>query len=155
MLQEESLLTTVRNLILPLVAAAILAGCGGGGSSMATPVVMHTPPPSGTLATATLNGAPGFVDAAQRTVYVFDADLAHPSHSVCNGECAANWPHVGAPAGVTLVAPFSSIMRDDGSVQLTYAGRPLYTFVVDTAPGQTNGDGVDAFGGLWHIARPH
>ena len=72
-----------------------------------------------------------------------------------DGDCAANWPPVAPPTGKALVAPFSTITRDDGSKQLAFAGRPLYTFIVDQGPGQTSGDGINAFGGLWHIARPH
>ena len=37
-------------------------------------------------------------------------------------------------------------------MQLTFHGHPLYTFVGDTAPGQNKGNGVNAFGGLWHEA---
>jgi predicted lipoprotein with Yx(FWY)xxD motif len=135
-----------------LVAAMLISGCGGGSSAMA-PVRPPMPNNSGPLSTATLNGAPGYVNSGGFTVYVFDADLAAPGQSTCNGACAQNWPHVATPSG-SLPAPWGSIVRQDGSSQLTYNGRPLYTFAFDTAPGQTNGDGVNAFGGLWHIARP-
>jgi predicted lipoprotein with Yx(FWY)xxD motif len=145
----------------PFIAAMLIAGCSGGGSSSAFPGGMPMPqsspsssPGNGSpLSTATLNGAPGFVNASGFTVYAFDLDLSSPGQSACNGACAQNWPPVTAPSG-TLPAPFGSITRQDGSSQLTYAGRPLYTFSFDTAKGQTNGDGVTAFGGLWHIARP-
>jgi predicted lipoprotein with Yx(FWY)xxD motif len=43
-------------------------------------------------------------------------------------------------------------MRDDGTVQATLDGMPLYTFVRDTAPGDANGEGSTAFGALWVIA---
>ncbi|MDQ6767842.1 MAG: ATP-binding protein [Candidatus Eremiobacteraeota bacterium] len=150
--QEFSLLESARNFVLPLVAAAMLAGCGGGSG---TSSVTHMPAiqPGQVLSTATLRGAPGFVNAAGLTVYVFDADLASPGHSVCNGACAANWPPLAAPAS-SLPAPWSTITRSDGSLQLAYSGRPLYMFAFDTRAGDTNGDGVNAFGGLWHIARP-
>jgi predicted lipoprotein with Yx(FWY)xxD motif len=39
-------------------------------------------------------------------------------------------------------------------MQLAYKTRALYTFSGDVRPGDTNGDGVNAFGGLWHVARP-
>ena len=167
-MNHTSTLAITKNIVLTLVVASLLGGCGGGSGSAAggslyhmppqpvgTPQPVPTPAPSAILATLTLKGAPGFINAAGRTVYVFDADLASPGHSVCNGDCAQNWPHVAQPAGTTLVAPFSTITRDDGSTQLAYAGRPLYTFIADSAEGQTNGDGLNAFGGIWHIARPH
>jgi len=162
-MQQVSILDIARNLVLPLVAAALLAGCGGGGGSASglysaphpqnNPVPTSTPAPGMLLATSTLNGGPGFVNAAKHTVYVFDADLASPGHSVCDGECAAEWPHVAVPTGV-LPPNWSSIVRDDGNTQLAYKGRPLYTFIADAQPGQANGDGLNAFGGIWHIARP-
>jgi predicted lipoprotein with Yx(FWY)xxD motif len=96
---------------------------------------------------------PGFVNAAQMTVYVFDADLAAPGTSTCNGGCAAIWPPI-APPSTALSSGFSTIMRSDGTKQLAFQGRPLYLYSGDSAPGQTNGDGINAFGGLWHIARP-
>jgi predicted lipoprotein with Yx(FWY)xxD motif len=141
------------NLIGSLVAAIVLAGCGGGGYS---PGVISMPGGGGgggsqTLQTAMLSGSLGFVNSAGRTVYVFDADLGHTG-SVCTGTCAANWPPVGTPGALTT--GFSSFTRIDNTTQLAYNGRPLYTFVLDTQAGQTSGDGVNAFGGLWHIARP-
>jgi predicted lipoprotein with Yx(FWY)xxD motif len=167
-MNQISVLDASRNIILTLIVASLLGGCGGGSGSAAggslygmppqpvgTAQPIPTPAPGSALATLTLKGAPGFVNAVGLTVYVFDADLASPGHSLCNGACASNWPHVAPPVGMTLVAPFSTITRDGGSKQLTYNGRPLYTFSADSAEGQTNGDGVNAFGGLWHIARPH
>jgi predicted lipoprotein with Yx(FWY)xxD motif len=51
-------------------------------------------------------------------------------------------------AGVT--GTFGTITRSDDSVQATFDGHPLYTFVGDTAPGQAKGNGLNAAGGLWH-----
>ena len=114
---------------------------------------MSTPAPGMLLATAQLKGAAGFINSAGLTVYVFDADLASPGHSVCNGTCAKVWFPVAVPAGV-LPMNWTAIRRDDGSMQLAFKGRPLYTFSGDSQPGQANGDGLNQFGGIWHIARP-
>ena len=150
--QQLSILAAARNVLLPLFAAAVLAGCGGGSSAVAPhmPVMMN---PGQVLSTATLKGSPGFVNAAGFTVYVFDADLASPGHSTCNGACAQNWPPVAPPASM-LPSQWSTITRADGSAQLAHAGRPLYLFAFDAHAGDTNGDGLNAFGGIWHIARP-
>jgi predicted lipoprotein with Yx(FWY)xxD motif len=156
-MSEDIVLKSVRNCILILVAASMLAACGAGGSSIGPSVTpTNAPQNGGVLSTRMLKGGQGFVNAAGFTVYVFDFDLTDPGHSLCNAGngCAQNWPHVAPPAGVPLTGQFSEITRDDGSAQLTYAGRPLYTFVGDGAPGQANGDGLNAFGGIWHIARP-
>jgi predicted lipoprotein with Yx(FWY)xxD motif len=37
---------------------------------------------------------------------------------------------------------------------VTYAGQPLYRFVQDTKPGQTNGQDLDDFGACWYILAP-
>jgi predicted lipoprotein with Yx(FWY)xxD motif len=87
-------------------------------------------------------------------VYVFDADLTTPNFSTCTGACSSFWPPVPAPAGVALSSPWSSFVRADGTTQLSYNGRALYTLTTDANPGDTNGDGLNAFGALWHIARP-
>jgi len=155
--------TSTRSLVTALagaIAAALVAGCGGGAYGAASTMYAPNPGPSQNpghqtvpLKTATLKGAPGFVNARGFTLYVFDADLNAPGTSTCDGACAQNWPPLQTPAG-TLPAPYGSIVRTDGSQQLTYNGRPLYAFIADASPGQTNGDGVNAFGGLWHIARP-
>jgi len=111
-------------------------------------------PAAAPLATAQLAGSAGFVNAQSHTVYVFDNDLGAPGTSTCNGQCAAVWPSVAASANTVYVAPFSAIKRSDGSLQLAYAGRPLYTFIVDVAPGSIAGNGITSFGNTWHIARP-
>ena len=69
------------------------------------------------------------------------------------------WPPLasdGAPvAGEGVDATLlSTITRDDGTLQVTYNGWPLYLFEEDTAPGDTNGQGLDEFGGLWFLVSP-
>jgi predicted lipoprotein with Yx(FWY)xxD motif len=58
---------------------------------------------------------------------------------------------VGAGVDGTL---WGTITRDDGSLQVTYNGWPLYLFAGDAAPGDTNGQGIDEFGGLWFLVSP-
>ncbi|MFJ7066278.1 SCO0930 family lipoprotein [Streptomyces sp. NPDC101115] len=93
-------------------------------------------------------------DAGGFTLYRFDNDTAKPSTSACAGDCAKAWPPVPAgstqPGGVdpSLVG---SLERADGVKQLTVDGWPVYRFAKDTAPGQTNGQGV---GGTWFAIAP-
>lgn len=95
------------------------------------------------LAGGSGSSRPGF------TLYVFDNDLAAPGTSTCNGGCAATWPPLLVADGVaTGVADLGTIARSDGSMQATHDGRPLYFFSGDSAPGDTNGDGL---GGVWHV----
>ena len=86
------------------------------------------------------------VDSKGMTVYTFDKDTANSGKSACTGGCAANWPAVQAGSG-DLAAPYSSITRDDGSKQLTYKGKPLYTFAKDKKPGDKAGDKAM---NMWH-----
>ena len=87
------------------------------------------------------------VDAKGMTVYTFDKDSADSGKSACNGTCAKNWPPV--PAGAAQpAAPYSVVTRDDGSKQLAYKGKPLYTFVKDTKPGDKAGDKAME---VWHV----
>jgi predicted lipoprotein with Yx(FWY)xxD motif len=44
-----------------------------------------------------------------------------------------------------------TIRRANGSRQVTYAGHPLYRYVLDTRAGQTNGEGLQDFGGGWDV----
>lgn len=88
-------------------------------------------------------------NAKGMTLYVFDKDQA--GKSVCDGACAANWPPLQANPGSVDVGGFAVISRNDGSVQWSYQGRPLYTWIKDHKPGDTTGDG---FLNTWHIAKP-
>jgi predicted lipoprotein with Yx(FWY)xxD motif len=97
------------------------------------------------------------VNASGRTLYLFKKD--RNGKSACSGQCAVFWPPLittGKP-GVTGGARASLIgttRRADGHLQVTYNHHPLYTFVKDTKAGQTNGEGVNAFGAVWDAISP-
>jgi len=143
-------------LALPAVAAAaaVLAACGSSGTSSAGGGSTSTGSPAaataGSLKTATIGGATLLIDAKGFAVYSFAPDTM--TKSDCDGACAAAWPPVKGPvtAGAGLTGQLGTIKRSDGSTQATYNGHPLYTFVKDTGPGTDTGNGLDAFGGLWH-----
>ncbi|HEU4853326.1 MAG TPA: hypothetical protein VFT37_14355 [Telluria sp.] len=86
------------------------------------------------------------VDAKGMTVYTFDKDTANSGKSACSGPCAQNWPPVKA-ADAQPEAPYAAITREDGSKQLTYMGKPLYTFAKDKKAGDKAGENVM---GVWH-----
>ena len=90
------------------------------------------------------------VDQKGMTLYVFDKDAA--GKSACNGQCAANWPPLTAASGAAASGDWTVVMRDDGSKQWAYKGKPLYTFAKDTKPGDITGDGF--LNGAWHLAQP-
>ena len=142
-------------LVLPAAAAAaaVVAACGSSGTPAGTSASggssAHAAATVG-LKTAQVGGVTVLTNAKGFTLYTFAPDTS--TTSKCNGACATNWPPVnpGTASGVT--GAFATIKRSDGSTQLTFHGHPLYTFVLDKSPGQAKGNGVNAFGGLWHEA---
>jgi predicted lipoprotein with Yx(FWY)xxD motif len=103
------------------------------------------------LRTTTIGGVSVLTNGSGRTLYWFAPDT--PSSSACYGTCAAYWPPViGNPAagpGVAL-SKIATIRRTDGTLQVTYAGHPLYTYIGDTAPGQASGNDINLNGGFWY-----
>jgi hypothetical protein len=57
-----------------------------------------------------------------------------------------------AAPGVTGTVGTTSVRT--GGTTLTVDGRPLYTYVKDSAPGDVNGEGVTEFGGTWYAVSP-
>src|SRR6201989_2138185 len=143
-------------LLAVAAATAVLAACGSsatssaGGGSGSTSTSSPVAATAGSLKTATIGGVTVLTDAKGFAVYSFAPDtMTTPD---CNGACAAAWPPVKGPvtAGAGLAGTLGTIKRSDGSAQATFDGHPLYTFVKDTGPGTDTGNGLDAFGGLWH-----
>ena len=149
--------------VLPLSALAV-AACGGGGAATASPAPTHstaqattTKPPSAAVRVANSSLGKILVNSHGRTLYLFKADAG--TKSVCTGPCATAWPPllatgnptVGSGAHPSLVG---TTKRSDGSRQVTYNGHPLYLFIKDTKPGQTNGEGVVASGAAWFVLSP-
>jgi predicted lipoprotein with Yx(FWY)xxD motif len=92
------------------------------------------------------------VDGHGHTLYLFAKDKR--GRSSCAGQCAAFWPPLissGKPraAAGAKASLLGTTRRADGRLQVTYNHHPLYTFVKDTSKGQTNGEGVNAFGAEW------
>ena len=136
-------------LVLPAAAAglAALAACGSSGSSSAGSG-SHSPAAAGSLKVAHVGTATVLTDSKGFTLYSFALDT--PTTSACNGSCAVNWPPVQGPVPTSgLKGTFTTISRSDGSTQEAFNGHPLYTFIGDKAPGQANGNGLNAFGGVW------
>lgn len=138
-----------------LATLAVVAACSSSsGSSSKPPAAAGTsgassPASAGPVLTATTGSKGTILTVGGRTVYRFDPDTA--TSSACTGGCAGLWPPVSGTAtagsGVNA-ASLATITRPDGTKQRTYAGHPLYTYSGDTAPGQTNGDGL---AGKWHL----
>ncbi|MCG6577176.1 hypothetical protein EGM97_20990 [Pseudomonas sp. AF32] len=89
-------------------------------------------------------------DHQSMTLYTFAKDA--DGKSMCNGQCATNWPPLMAKDTDKPMGEWTVIKRDDGSMQWAYDGKPLYTFIKDKAPGDKTGDGL--MDGAWKVAKP-
>jgi predicted lipoprotein with Yx(FWY)xxD motif len=154
--RHSRILLAVLAVGLVVVAAA---ACGssspGSGGASSTPssasASASSPASSGTaLKTAKIGGTAVVTNAKGFTLYWFVPDTTTTSN--CNGSCAQIWPPVKGPAtaGPGVTGKLGTITRSDGSTQATYIGHPLYTYTADTKPGQANGNGINASGGVWH-----
>ena len=94
------------------------------------------------------------VAANGRTLYLFEADksnassLSRAGFAVWPAFTSARKPHA---AGGVSAAHIGTITGPGGSRQVTYYGHPLYYYVGDQKPGETNGQGLNQFGALWYV----
>jgi predicted lipoprotein with Yx(FWY)xxD motif len=169
--QHRSALLSLAGLA---AVAVTVAGCGS--SSPTTPTTSSSTPSSSSAggaygpapATSTSTAASGgsavdlatsklgkiLVDSKGLTLYLFVADTG--TSSTCSGACAAAWPPLttrGKPtAGSGVKASLlGTSKRSDGTLEVTYAGHPLYYYAGDTAAGQTTGQALSQFGAPWYV----
>jgi predicted lipoprotein with Yx(FWY)xxD motif len=98
------------------------------------------------------------VDAEGMTLYDFHKDKG--TMSSCYGACAEAWPPLlteGKPQAMAgaEASLIGTTKRKDGTEQVTYKGHPVYGFVGDKKPGETNGNDVEAFGAEWYALEPN
>ncbi len=91
-----------------------------------------------------------FTDAKGMTLYVADSDRA-ANISSCYDNCVHNWPAFTPGDNEQDAGDWKIIMRDDGTRQWAYKGKPVYRFILDRQAGEMKGDGI---GNVWHAARP-
>jgi len=137
----------ITALVMLLAVAAAAAG-----SVMARDGVRPTVAVKSSLYGRILFDGRGFV------LYGFTRDRL--GKSACTGACAKAWPpyivksRPRAGQGVSA-ARLGTTKRRDGSLQATYAGRPLYYYIGDKKPGQILCQNVTEFGGIWRVIRPN
>lgn len=113
------------------VAAEVPSGFSVGTAKLAANAVL----PSAVTEASVLTNAEG------RTLYVLASDMEF-GKSACNGDCAMLWPPFAAAADAKASAPWTIFVRDDGSRQWAYKGKPLYTYSKDQKPGDAKGHNV-------------
>jgi predicted lipoprotein with Yx(FWY)xxD motif len=144
-------------------AALMLAACSNAGGPTAAPTTAATQPAATSMATQGAGASQGAaaydIDVAQdatlgeyltgedgKSLYMFTPDTK--TASSCPADCAATWPPFTLDAGETVkggagvTGTLATITRPDGSMQVTYAGHPLYYYSGDQAAGDTTGQGL-------------
>jgi predicted lipoprotein with Yx(FWY)xxD motif len=161
---------------LALIAALAFAGCGGsddgtssssgsggayssGGESTKSASSEASGGGTAAVVSATTVGDLGkvIVDSKGFTLYDFHKDKG--GKSACYGACAEVWPPLitdGQPqvGEGAMAAKLGTTKRKDGTLQVTYAGWPLYTYEADRKPGDANGNDIDSFGAEWYALLP-
>ena len=92
------------------------------------------------------------VDAKGNTLYT----LTNAGQAVaCTGTCATIWPPLVIPAGSKPKGAkgVTRLGLVAGGQQVTVGGVPVYRFSGDSKPGQANGEGINSFGGVWHVVK--
>ncbi|HET7651595.1 MAG TPA: hypothetical protein VFK42_01065 [Acidimicrobiales bacterium] len=123
---------TITLLLALLLAGVVLAACGGDDTTtdQSTAAAPTTAAPATTTnpnVKTAMNDRFGEIltDTSGKALYT----LTNNGKDVpCTGQCAAIWPPL--------------------------EGTNYYRFVKDTNPGDVNGDGIENFGGVWHVAHP-
>jgi predicted lipoprotein with Yx(FWY)xxD motif len=132
----------MRLLSLLATLALVLGACGSSSHGAGTgtkPVVASA---------RKANVGTVIVDAQGRTLYRFTAEAQ--GRPVCTGACLSTWPPAIAPGTSGLPAHVATVRREDGKLQLTYDGHPLYRYSGDCSTADANGEGV---GGQWFAVR--
>jgi predicted lipoprotein with Yx(FWY)xxD motif len=144
------------------VAAIALAACGSSSPSSTTAASANTgtgaaaSPGTTAATTATIKTASSsqfgtiLVNGAGMALYTYGPNNGGTTN-MCMGACLQAWPAVTVPTGTTptlasgVAGTLGTAMQSDGTLQVTYNGMLLYTFVSDTSPGQVTGNGVAKF----------
>lgn len=98
------------------------------------------------------------VDSHGDTLYALSPETVH--HLLCKSkECLKFWPPLTVSSrkeklkrGPGVKGDLGLLRRKHGVFQVTLRGMPLYRFSGDSAPGDTNGQGIKGFGGTWFAA---
>jgi predicted lipoprotein with Yx(FWY)xxD motif len=167
---EETNMNTnmMRNAVLGASALLALAACGSSAAKVgpaAAPTTTSTaaePPTTAmhaaaaapiVMAASTSKFGSLLVDAKGMTLYT----LTNAGRPVpCTGQCASFWPPLVLPADTTTALGATGVTglgtsSSAAGLQVTENGAPLYRFSLDKLAGDTNGDGISSFGGVWHV----
>jgi predicted lipoprotein with Yx(FWY)xxD motif len=141
---------------LSIVAVVALAACGGSSNSSSSKKSTTSTAKKATVEVTTAKNSKFgtiLVDSKGMTLYTL-TDNGQPV--ACSGDCAMVWPPLLLPTGTTKVTGSEGVkglgtVAADGGQLVTHNGAGLYRFSGDQSAGQANGDGINSFGGIWHV----
>jgi predicted lipoprotein with Yx(FWY)xxD motif len=139
----------VKRIVLPSAALAALAGL-----ALAVPAGAAAKGPA-TVKVAISSLGKILVNGSGRTVYMFSKDGRNKDRCVTIQSCTSIWPPLttkGKPVARSgaKASLLGTIKLPSGSLQVTYAGHPLYTYSADVMPHETDYVGTPQFGGTWY-----
>lgn len=153
----------MKRLLIPAAVVAVVVGvaiaatgCGGGGSKDSSTPTSNAG--GATVSAQQISGSGNvLVDSKGQALYANDQEKRM---ALCDGACLSFWTPLtiqgGAPKGNSLDGKLGVVTRPGGDKQVTFNGKLLYTFYLDS-PGKVGGDGFDdAFGGqkfTWHVVH--
>jgi predicted lipoprotein with Yx(FWY)xxD motif len=146
----------------PSSAPASTAAPAAAGSTTAPAAAGSTSSPM-TISTASVPGVGTvLVNGSGRTLYLLTSEKGGKVTCTDANGCTKYWPDSELPAGVTKATAGMGVQASllgttktaDGSLYVTYASYPLYTFVGDSAAGTDHGQGITNFGGTWWVISP-
>lgn len=145
----------LRSARLPLLVLAVAISLAAlAGPASAAQRAGSKAPVTRTVAKKAKNATLGenvLTSLKNRTLYTLSAEVH--GKFICTGACLATWHPLVVAANVTPKGPtrLGKVKRPDGRFQVTFKGRPLYTFGGDTKAGEANGEGFKDVG-TWHAA---
>ena len=134
----------ITGLVLaPLLLTSLLVGVSSSGAASAASIQIKV----GTTKLGKI-----VVNGKGMTAYFYDLDRANSGKSACSGACLTYWPPIlsgtSKPIAAGLSGRISTILTSQGKRQITINGRPIYTYALDKAPGDVQGQGAQ---GIWHV----
>jgi predicted lipoprotein with Yx(FWY)xxD motif len=135
--------------VLAAVLAVVFAGrtSGASAASQASARVVES-------AQSKKLGEAILIDRRGKTLYTLSAETR--GRFICTTKfCLSLWTPLVVARGTTPTGAqqLATIRRPDGRTQVTYRGRPLYTFDQDRKPGDVKGNGFKDVG-TWLAATP-
>ena len=99
------------------------------------------------------------VDGQGKTLYLLTSEKGGKVTCTASTGCTKFWPEITLPQGTTAATAGTGVQSSllgrvkdaNGTLEVTYNGWPVYTFVGDSGPGVAHGQGQKSFGGTWYV----